>query len=983
MSEEKLITPLLDGFLMGSPMGEHNGVSCCPAMKEDSDHKYIVKIISVPASQKQLDALLLAGAYRKPEEAVKYFKELADGIVAEAQCLQDLSKLEGFLPYEGWQVEPMEKHDIGFKVYLLGSYKRSLEKHMRRTMLTHLEAINLGLDLCSALATVRRAGYIYADLKPTNIFLEDKACRIGDLGFISLDAFRYTALPAKYVSRYTPPELADPMADLNETIDTYALGMVLYQIYNDGQLPKEPEDPAQGFPTPVNADYELAEIILKALSPKVEDRWKDPQEMGKALAEYLQRNSVNETPVTPPSTVIYDPADMVKEEPEQPEQAAEAPEAAEAEEETAEEASEEAQEAEPTLEQIQQDVQQELETEIPADETAPTAEDAPAPEEQVPLTQETTDMVAQADELLSHEIPEPAQFTEPQDFPEGEENADPFAAFLAGQEDWTPEPAPAPESEEFLSDPIYQETHSRREKPPKKEHKALKIVSKILVVLIILGLIGGAGYYYYANIYLQHIDDLIIEGSQTGMTVTVKTDIDTSDLVVSCIDTYGNSLRQPLVNGSAQFLDLLPDSMYRIQLETNGKHRLVGDTRAMFTTDARTSILQFNAAAGNLEGEVVLDFTVDGPEPAEWTLICSTEGEEPREEIFSGHSVTVKGLTLGKTYTFQLETDDKTEIIGENRILQFTVAAPVTAENLKLSAEGADGLKVTWDVPEGQTAASWTVHCFNESGFDESQSVTGNSASFTGIDLTTSYIVEVTAEGMSQPVRASISANPITLRDIAVDDSVAGQLTVTWKYSGEAPADGWLLSYGIDSNETQAVVPCTDASAVISPRVPGATYHFVIQTAAGDSIFSNTLDYTSPEAPEFKAFGVSAQDITAKLTRTPKDPDWNASSLTGNSYRDTFIPGERVSMVLHANRDFYLEKDTVSALYVLRDESGKVLSKMVTKEELIWNDLWMGGDYHDAELDLPVIPFQEGKYSITVYFNESFLASAEFTIEKE
>ena len=404
MSEAKLISPLLDGFLMGSPMGDHDGVACCPAMKEDSDHKYIVKIISIPASQKQLDALLLAGAYRKPEEAMKYFQELADGVVAEAQTLQELAKLEGFQPYESWQVVPMEKHDIGCQVYLLGSYKRSLEKHMRRTMLTHLEAINLGLDLCSALATVRRAGYIYADLKPTNIFLENKTCRIGDLGFIALDAFRYTALPEKYVSRYTPPELRDPMADLNQTLDTYALGMVLYQIYNDGQLPQEPDTPEAGFPPPVNADYELAEIILKALSPKPEDRFKDPQEMGQALAAYLQRNSVNETPVTPTSTVIYDPADTIKEEP-QPEEPAE----------------EQEPESEPTLEQIEQDVQQEQQEEIPADETAPTAEDAPEPEEEISLTPETSDLVAQADDILSQEV------LTAEELPDLEETVDPFA----------------------------------------------------------------------------------------------------------------------------------------------------------------------------------------------------------------------------------------------------------------------------------------------------------------------------------------------------------------------------------------------------------------------------------------------------------------------------------------------------------------------------------------------------------------------------
>ena len=165
-------------------------------MKENSDHKYIVKIISVPASQVQLDALLLTGAYKDPADAMDYFKELAEGIVKEAEFLRDMSRLDGFLSFESWQIVPMENNALGYQVYLLGSYKRSLEKHMRRTMMTHLQAVNLGMDMCSALATARRAGRMYLDLRPSNIFLsEEKTYRIGDLGFAELDAFRYTSRP--------------------------------------------------------------------------------------------------------------------------------------------------------------------------------------------------------------------------------------------------------------------------------------------------------------------------------------------------------------------------------------------------------------------------------------------------------------------------------------------------------------------------------------------------------------------------------------------------------------------------------------------------------------------------------------------------------------------------------------------------------------------------------------------------------------------
>jgi len=78
LSEVKLISPLLDGFSVGNPISEHHGVRCCPAIKENTDKKYILKIISVPATQTQMDALLLTGAYKDPAAAMDYFFKGAD-----------------------------------------------------------------------------------------------------------------------------------------------------------------------------------------------------------------------------------------------------------------------------------------------------------------------------------------------------------------------------------------------------------------------------------------------------------------------------------------------------------------------------------------------------------------------------------------------------------------------------------------------------------------------------------------------------------------------------------------------------------------------------------------------------------------------------------------------------------------------------------------------------------------------------------------
>ena len=255
MSDPKLISPMLDNFDMGAPITDRSGIRCCPAMKKDADDKYIVKVISIPASQVQLDALLLTGACADESSARAYFKDLSDAIADEVKVLSELSQLEGFLPYEDIQIVPMEDQ-IGYDVYLLSSYKKSLEKYYRRSPMTHLGALNLGLDLCAALTVCRRSGHLYVDLKPGNIYLTaDNSYRIGDLGFVDLNGLKYASLPDRYRSAYTAPEIQDPFSSLNTTVDIYALGLILYQAYNDGVLPFTGNAaPCEQFAPPAYAD---------------------------------------------------------------------------------------------------------------------------------------------------------------------------------------------------------------------------------------------------------------------------------------------------------------------------------------------------------------------------------------------------------------------------------------------------------------------------------------------------------------------------------------------------------------------------------------------------------------------------------------------------------------------------------------------------------------------------------------------------------
>lgn len=1005
MSEPTLISPLLDGFTMGQPISEHDGVSCCPAIKEDTDKKYIVKIITIPATQTQMDALLLAGAYKDPADAMEYYRMVGEDVQKEAELLKQLSQQEGFLSYEGWQMAPITRKRLGYQVYLVGSYKRSLDKHLRRSPVTQLEAMNLGLDLCSALTACRKAGSLYVALKPSNIFVSDrKQYRIGDLGFISLDALSYTALPKKYQSPYTPPELFDPMAALNLTADTYAVGLILYQLYNDGQLPFREKAPVEALPSPVNADYELAEIIMKAIDPDPAKRWDDPAELGKALASYMQRNAVNDVPIThvvplesvavaaPETAPIGEPAEAAPAaEPEFKTEtvSAESVSAPETEE---VKSPEETPEAEPAQEIFSASGNDDVTAQTPVPES-PESVESPAQTEELPAEPEEdvsssesempvpegpyddfTGILAKAEDLIQHEAPEGVVL------PDVPEPPDPFAFAKEDSEDIDDSDIPVDPvmEEEGAPAPKKKKKGQKKYADPKYKRRTKRLISA-LTFLLALCLAGLTGFWYYQNIYLQAINRILINGTRDQLTVIVDTDAQEALLSVTCSDNYGNSQSQPLSGGTAVFTDLQPSTLYTIQLDIDGFHKLVGKTSDIFTTDATTNILSFTSAAGTEDGSVVLNFAVEGEEPEQWILHYAAENEEAREETFEGHSVSISGLTVGKTYTFTLDAGDSLTLGGE-KSLQFVATRLIVADNLALTSSSDGEITVHWNTPGDVLVDSWTVRCYSEGGYDEKQTVTDSEAVFIGIDPASSYTVEVVASGMTQPARASITANPIRVSGLSVDDSQPRSLTVNWDYTGNKPDGGWLLIYTVDGGG-KSVVKCDQPQALIAPKIPGAKYAMTLQAADGTTVLGGSLTYSCPEAAAFNQFEFSAENVEAKLLRTPNQAKWYCENVDASDYTDTFVSGESISIAVRNSKSFYLPGTEVEILYVIRDAYGNVLPDYVAAQKVFWKNIWAGGDARCGEFTIPNVPESAGSYELSLIVDGMEMAKLPFTIQ--
>ena len=1016
LSAPQLISPLLDGFVMGDAISNHDGVRSCPAVHLETDKKYIIKIISVPASQSKLDALLLAGAFSDRASAEDYFRELADDVLQEAELLQNLSKHAGFLSFEDLQMVPMQEGETGFDIYLLGLYRNTLDRVLRNNEMTHLQAINLGLDLCAALSAARRLGYIYTNLKPSNIFLcNEREFRIGDLGFLNLDSLQFASLPDKYRSEYTPAEISDAYAALNSTMDTYALGLILYQAYNDGKLPVSGEV----LDAPVHADPALAEILLKACAADPADRWEDPIQMGQALANYMQSNPVNDVPIVPVVDEVEEPQEIFPDEDPQPstddilsevdqalesapelitspvaEDISEDTETEEVAPETGTEEIVEETEAEEVTEPVDEtpdeaseetvaEEQEEISEEEPTEETEtcesdevieeePTVDEEPVAE---PAEDETAQILAQADDLIAHQLPDPPVAPEPFEvtLPEKEEPAeeeDPSEAEIDPASEDASAPAEEEETPEIEDENEAFEESQEDQPKPKNKRKGLIITAIVLAAVLVLTTAAALFYQYF---YLQTIEDIQLISNEDQLTVHLTTDIPDEKLVVKCTDTHGNALTATVENGTAYFTGLRFGTSYKLEVRINGFHKLVGETTKDFTTTAQTFIDGFYAVTGPEDGSVILSFNPTGPSCEQWNVTYVASGEVERSLTFTGPVVTLTGLTVGKEYSFSLNPVKNIPISGINTIT-YTASNVVYAQNLRIPSFEDGNLTIAWDAPEGITVAQWYVRCYNESGFDKTLTAEETSVVFDGIDIASGYIIEVIADGMSVGSRIELKSDSILITDVATSASDSTQLNVTWEFEGNAPDGGWVLQYTIDGVLTQTVT-CGSTSAVISPLIPGANYSISIQPANGTTCFGGNLEYAAPKASAFSGFSVTAEDMEFSMCKTPSKKDWNYKDVSSKNYTTSFKAGVSASFVMHVTKKTSQKQDVVTTLYVIRDADGKLVTAKT--ESRTWDDMW---DNRYGELTIPVMPEAPGNYTVEIYFDGAAVTTQSFTI---
>ncbi len=1005
MSDLKMVSPLLDNMQVERESAGHNGRKSYILRRSSSEDRFILKVLSIPAADSQVRAMILSGAYADEATVHKYYGKVVEDIKAELNAGRKLAESGYFAGALDYQIETKES-GIGYDVYILRPFHIPLNELLSHGAITNLRAINLGIDLCDSISACREAGYIFGNIKPENIFLTQSGrFMLGDLGLIPLEDLEYACLPEEYLGSYSAPELSEIMASPNKTMDLYSLGMVLYKIYNGNHDPFEDENTGEGMadklrmtgkalPTPIYADYELAGMILKACSFKPEDRYQSPEEFKQAICMYMQRNEISDTLIVPPIV------------------AAETPIAAEAAEDEPEEEPIRMTDAEQLDEDFRQSFAPDLSgagTEKDIDKTIAIPVVAPAekPAEPTPEPAEPTPEAEPVEPQTESEegFEEEAEIDE--DFDPDQINLDELLASVervvnkelpepemevpTAESTQPPQAEAAPASREYVDTAAEPEEEAEEEEAP---HRSGKVGKFFLILGLLLAI--AAVVYFFITWFFVRVSAVNVLACNTEEMIIELVTTDTQDKFnVTCTDSYGNAYPVDVVSNRYTFSGLSENTTYTISVAAARYHMLTPEsvTSLTRTTPEATRVTEFTASRGDTDGEVQLSFAYVGPSPLYWIISYANEDGTSTKSYDVNDNTTpalITGLTQGESYTFTLAAAGDVFLSGTTTV-DYELLPFVEANDLDIVEIDGSSLSIKWESAKN-APEEWTVVC--ESGDYRQEGTSAETAyTFTELpDFARDYTISVSAKGMDKPETLVLPANPIVVDNLRATASEDGSVTLAWDTPAGAPSGGWYVTYNavgcyhieyLPDAENNTV---TGSSAVLKDLIPNTEYSISIATTAADAssrVFGETVTgvKTAP-AQNFTGYGVDpAAPLPmdggyVSLWTVPDKADWKYTDLTDK--KTEFSASDKIAVCLEV-KAVNASADTIRLSYVIRDAEGHAVTDAVKSME--WNDMWYSRRHASAipmpEKDGTVVA---GSYTLEIYVNGRLLASAPFTI---
>jgi hypothetical protein len=108
---------------------------------------------------------------------------------------------------------------------------------------------------------------------------------------------------------------------------------------------------------------------------------------------------------------------------------------------------------------------------------------------------------------------------------------------------------------------------------------------------------------------------------------------------------------------------------------------------------------------------------------------------------------------------------------------------------------------------------------------------------------------------------------------------------------------------------------------------------------------------------------------------TPSEKNWDRYDVPKGNYTTSFAPGVSASFVMHLTKDYNESSDNIVTLYLIRDESGKLISNAT--ESRTWTNMWYKSY---GKLTIPFMPEAPGKYTVDIFFNGTAVTTQSFEV---
>lgn len=285
-------------------------------IKNFTKEEGIYKIIKIPVEAKNEPDVF---PVKTQQDCLK---EVRNDILSSIKYIQMSDNGRFFVKYEDCEFTASED----FKTLIM---KIRLEKHVSLSTIsqhhkfTEDEVLRLAVNVCRCLEKCREMDYVYTNLKPNNIFITEKGCKLGDFGTFGMYEPTKMNVAMRKTQEYMAPEFIK-FGEINSTSDTYALGLVMYALLNNNKLPFIPRyEENIGisdtnlaiekrcanyiFSDPDNGSEKVKNIILKACSASSVNRYESPTDMKNdlllALGEQAEANPFVKKKEEPVQTV--------------------------------------------------------------------------------------------------------------------------------------------------------------------------------------------------------------------------------------------------------------------------------------------------------------------------------------------------------------------------------------------------------------------------------------------------------------------------------------------------------------------------------------------------------------------------------------------------------------------------------------------------------------------------------------------------------